>query len=156
MTAAPQIGQPAPAFTLPRDGGGTVSLSDFAGRPVVLFVYPEDGTPGCTKEAQEFSALADDFTAAGAVLLGLSMDPVKKHDKFRDKHGLRHILLSDEQRSLIDAYGLWIEKSMYGKTYMGVERATFLIGPDHRIAQIWHNVRVKDHAAQVLAALRAL
>lgn len=155
MTAAPQIGRPAPAFTLPRDGGGTVSLSDFAGRAVVLFVYPEDGTPGCTKEAQEFSALADDFAAAGAVLLGLSMDPVKKHDKFRDKHGLRHILLSDEQRSLIDACGLWIEKSMYGRTYMGVERATFLIGADHRIAQIWRNVRVKDHAAQVLAALRA-
>jgi len=156
MTSAPQIGQPAPAFTLQRDGGALVSLADFAGQPIVLFVYPEDGSPSCTKESIGFSALIDDFAAHGAVVLGLSMDPVKKHNTFRDKHHLRHILLSDESRNAIDAYGLWIEKSMYGKTYMGVERATFLIGADHRIAQVWHNVRVKDHAGQVLAALRAL
>jgi thioredoxin-dependent peroxiredoxin len=154
--AAPSPGDIAPPFTLARDGGGPVSLADFAGRKVVIFVYPEANSPSCTKEAEGFSALAADFAAAGTVVLGLSPDPVAKQDKFRDKRGLTVPLLSDPDRQFIEAYGLWIEKSMYGKTYMGVERATFLIGPDGRVAEVWHNVRVKDHADTVLAAARAL
>jgi thioredoxin-dependent peroxiredoxin len=156
MTVALEPGQIAPNFTLPRDGGGTISLADHAGKPIVLYFYPADDTPSCTKEAQSFSDLIADFTAAGAVVLGVSPDPVRKHDKFRDKYGLKVVLLADDGNQVIESYGLWIEKSMYGKTYMGVERATFLIGADGRIVQIWHNVRVKDHAEQVLAAVRAL
>jgi thioredoxin-dependent peroxiredoxin len=156
MTTAPAPGDIAPPFTLPRDGGAMVSLADHAGQKVVVFVYAEDGSPSCTNEARDFSALAPDFAAAGAAVYGLSQDPLKKHDKFIAKHGLQVPLLSDEMHQFIQAYGIWVEKQMYGKTYMGVERATFLIGADGRVAQVWHNVRVKNHAADVLAAARAL
>ena len=154
MTPVP--GDIAPAFDLPRDGGDRVALSDHAGSPVVVFVYAQDGTPSCTNQAKDFSALAADFARAGVALFGLSQDPVKKHGTFRDKYGLQVPLLSDETHDFINAYGLWVEKQMYGKTCMGVERATFLIGQDGRVAQVWHNVRVKGDAAEVLAAARAL
>jgi peroxiredoxin Q/BCP len=149
-------GQPAPPITLPRDGGGEVSLSDFAGKPVVLYFYPKDDTPGCTKEAQSFTDMVEDFAAAGAVILGVSKDSVKKHDKFRDKYGLKIALLSDEAGDVCERYGVWVEKSMYGKTYMGIERATFLIDGAGRIARVWRNVKVEGHAAEVLDAVRAL
>jgi peroxiredoxin Q/BCP len=149
-------GQPAPPITLPRDGGGEVSLSDFAGKPVVLYFYPKDDTPGCTKEAQSFTDMVEDFAAAGAVILGVSKDSVKKHDKFRDKYGLKIALLSDEAGDVCERYGVWVEKSMYGKPYMGIERATFLIDGAGRIARVWRNVKVEGHAAEVLDAVRAL
>lgn len=156
MTVALETGQIAPALALPRDGEGMISLSDYAGQPVVLYFYPADDTPGCTKEAQSFTDLVDDFAAAGAVILGVSPDPVRKHDKFRDKYRLKIALLADEENVVSESYGVWVEKSMYGKTYMGVERTTFLIGPDGKIAQIWRKVKVPGHVEAVLAAVRAL
>ncbi|MCG7506920.1 peroxiredoxin [Mesorhizobium retamae] len=150
------VGDIAPDFTLPRDGGGSFKLSDFIGKPVVLYFYPEDDTPSCTNEAIGFSQLKSDFEKAGAVVIGLSPDSVKKHDKFKAKHGLTVDLASDEERKVIETYHLWVEKKMYGRTYMGVERATFLIGRDGRIAQIWRKVRVKGHAESVLEAVRGL
>jgi peroxiredoxin Q/BCP len=152
----PAIGQPAPSFTLPRDGGTDVSLADYAGQMVVLYFYPKDDTPGCTTEAIDFSAEAEAFAAAGAVVLGVSRDTVKKHEKFRDKHGLKVALLADEDGAVCEAYGVWVEKSMYGRTYMGIERTTFLIGRDGKIARVWDKVKVKDHAAEVLAAVAEL
>lgn len=152
----PEIGDAAPAFTLPRDGGGEVSLADFAGKPVVVYFYPRDDTPGCTTEAVEFSAEAPAFAALGAAVIGISKDSVKSHEKFRDKHGLGVILASDEQGDTCERYGVWREKSMYGKTFLGVTRATFLIGPDGRIARVWPKVKVAGHAAEVLEAVRAL
>jgi peroxiredoxin Q/BCP len=146
----------APDFTLPRDGGSTVTLSAFRGRPVVLFFYPKDDTEGCTTEAKDFTAAKADFDAAGVALLGISPDPVGKHDKFIRKHGLGVALASDENLSTLEAYGVWKEKSMYGRTYMGVERATFLIGRDGRLAGIWRKVKVKGHAEAVLEAVLAL
>lgn len=146
----------APAFSLPRDGGGTVSLADYAGKKVVLYFYPKDDTSGCTSEAVAFTALAGDFAKEGAVVIGMSPDPVKAHDKFVAKHGLKVILASDEEKSVLEAYGVWKEKSMYGKTYMGVERTTVLIGTDGRIARIWPKVKVPGHAEAVLEAVRAL
>jgi peroxiredoxin Q/BCP len=154
--SAPEPGQPAPAFTLPRDGGGTVSLDALMGQKVVLYFYPKDDTPGCTLEAQSFTAELEAFTGAGATVLGISKDSVKKHDKFRDKYGLGIALLSDEGSDVCERYGVWVEKSMYGKTYFGIERATFLIGADGRIARVWRSVKVDGHAADVLAAARAL
>lgn len=151
-----KVGDVAPDFTLPSDGGGVFKLSDFVGKPVVLYFYPEDDTPSCTNEAISFSQLKSDFEKAGAVVVGLSPDSVKKHDKFKAKHGLEVDLASDEERKVIGAYHLWVEKKMYGRTYMGVERATFLIGREGRIAQIWRKVRVKGHAEAVLEAVRAL
>ena len=151
-----QPGDTAPDVTLPRDGGETVSLADFAGKPVVLYFYPKDDTPGCTKEAQSFTEMADDFAAAGATVLGVSKDPVKKHDKFRDKYGLKIALLSDEAGDVCERYGVWVEKSMYGKTYMGIERATFLIDGAGRIARVWRSVKVPGHATEVLEAVRTL
>ena len=151
-----EIGQPAPAFTLPRDGGGEVSLSDYAGKPVVLYFYPKDDTKGCTVEAKDFTAAVADFEGAGAVILGVSKDSVAKHDKFRDKHELGIALLSDEDRDVCERYGVWVEKSMYGKKYMGIERATFLIGPDGNLAQVWRKVKVPGHVDAVLEAVRAL
>lgn len=150
------IGDNAPAFTLPRDGGEQVSLADYAGQAVVLYFYPRDDTPGCTKEAIGFTEMADEFTAANTVVIGASKDSVKKHDKFREKHGLGVVLVSDEESDLCETYGVWVEKSMYGKTYMGIERATFLIGPDGKIAQIWRKVKVPGHVEAVLEAARAL
>ncbi len=156
MTSMPQAGQPAPDFNLPRDGGGAVSLADFAGKPVVLYFYPKDDTPGCTKEAQSFTAHVADFAEAGAVVLGVSKDSVRKHDKFRDKYDLGIALLSDEEGDVCERYGVWVEKSMYGKTYMGIERATFLIDGAGRIARVWPKVKVDGHAAEVLEAVKAL
>ncbi len=158
MTTSDQIetGSTAPAFTAPRDGGGTVSLSDYTGeKMVVLYFYPKDDTPGCTTEAQEFTALADDFAAAGAVVIGISKDGVKKHDKFRDKYDLGVILVSDEETDIAERYGVWKEKSMYGKKFMGIERTTILIARDGTIAEIWHKVKPKGHAAAVLEAVQA-
>jgi peroxiredoxin Q/BCP len=156
MAAKPTEGSSAPNFRLPRDDGGEVSLADFAGRKLVLYFYPKADTPGCTREAQAFSALKADFAAAGADILGVSADPVKKQNAFKAKHGLAIPLASDETHHMLEAYGVWGEKSMYGKTYMGVARTTFLIGPDGRVARIWPKVKVEGHAAEVLAAARAL
>ena len=150
------IGQPAPAFALPRDGGDTVSLADLNGKIVVLYFYPKDDTSGCTTEAIDFTGLADEFEKAGAVIVGVSPDTVAKHEKFIAKHSLSLILVADTDQTAANAYGVWKEKSMYGRTYMGIERSTFLIGPDGVIRQIWPKVKVKGHAADVLAAARAL
>jgi len=152
----PAIGQPAPSFTLPRDGGTDVSLADYAGQMVVLYFYPKDDTPGCTTEAIDFSAEAEAFAAAGAVVLGVSRDTVKKHEKFRDKHGLKVALLADEDGAVCEAYGVWVEKSMYGRTYMGMERTTDLVAADGKIAQVWRKVKVTGHAEAVLEAVKAL
>ena len=149
-------GMTAPDFDLPRDGGGNVSLAGHAGKIVVLYFYPKDDTSGCTVEAVDFTALSDDFAKAGAVVIGMSPDPVKAHDKFIAKHSLGVILASDEDKSTLEAYGVWTEKSMYGRTYMGVERSTFLIGKDGKIARVWRKVKVPGHAQQVLDAVRAL
>ena len=146
----------APAISLPRDGGEIVNLSDFSGKKVVLYFYPKDNTPGCTKEAIGFTDMIDDFAAADTVILGVSKDSVKKHDKFVAKHELKIALLSDEDGDVCERYGTWVEKSMYGKTYMGIERATYLIGADGKIAQVWRKVKVPGHVEEVLEAARAL
>lgn len=150
------VGDKAPEFELPRDGGKTVKLADYAGKLVVLYFYPQDDTTGCTKEAIDFSQLKPEFEKVGAVVIGVSPDSAKKHDKFKTKHGLTVDLAADEEREVINAYNLWVEKQMYGRSYMGVERATFLIGRDGRIAAIWRKVRVKGHAEAVLQAAREL
>lgn len=152
----PGIGAKAPAFALPRDGGGNVSLSDFKGRKLLLYFYPKADTPGCTNEAIAFSALRRDFAKAETDILGVSADPVKAQDKFRDKHGLKIALGSDESKKMLTAYGVWGEKSMYGRKFMGVRRTTFLIDRDGRIAQVWENVKVPGHAEAVLEAAKAL
>jgi len=149
-------GDMAPDFTLPRDGGDTISLSQSRGRPVVLFFYPKDDTEGCTMEARDFTAARPDFEAAGVALVGLSPDPVKKHDKFVKKHELAVPLASDEGLETLQAYGVWKEKSMYGRTYMGVERTTVLVDADGTIAEIWRKVKVKGHVDAVLDAARKL
>src|SRR5580658_6450058 len=149
-------GAKAPAFTLPRDGGGSVSLADFAGRAVVLYFYPRADTPGCTKEAIDFSRLKGAFAKAGAEVLGVSADPVPAQDKFKAKHKLAIALASDEKHRMLEAYGVWQEKSMYGRKFMGIARMTFLIDADQRIARIWPKVSVAGHAAEVLAAVEAL
>ncbi|MCO4319557.1 peroxiredoxin [Phyllobacterium sp. 21LDTY02-6] len=152
----PDVGSEAPNFTLPRDGGETLTLSDLRGHPVILYFYPKDDTSGCTQEAIEFSQLKPQFEKLGARVVGMSPDPVKKHDKFKTKHELTIDLVADEDKAVIGAYGLWVEKSMYGRKYMGVERTTFLIGPDGRIARVWQKVKVPNHAAEVLEATRGL
>lgn len=149
-------GVEAPDFTLPRDGGGSISLSEFRGRPVVLFFYPKDDTQACTVEAKDFTAAKPDFDAAGVELIGLSPDPVKKHDEFVKKHELGVALASDESLSTLEAYGVWKEKSMYGRTYMGVERTTVLIDRDGKIAEIWPKVKVAGHVDAVLDAAKRL
>lgn len=149
-------GQDAPQFELPRDGGGMLTLSALRGKAVVLYFYPKDDTSGCTAEAIDFSALKADFEKAGAVVIGMSPDSAKKHDKFKAKHGLSVDLVADEERKAIEAYGVWAEKSMYGRKYMGVERTTFLIDRDGKIAKVWPKVKVPGHAAEVLEAVRAL
>ncbi len=146
----------APDFSLPGDGGSTVSLKGLAGRKAVLYFYPKDDTSGCTLEAKEFSALKPDFEKAGAMVIGISADSVKSHDKFKAKHDLTIALASDESHKTLEAYGVWVEKSMYGKTYMGIERATFLIGKDGKVARVWRKVKVPGHAKEVLEAARAL
>jgi thioredoxin-dependent peroxiredoxin len=149
-------GAMAPDFTLPRDGGGTVRLADFAGRKLVLFFYPKANTPGCTREAIDFTRLAQDFAASGTAVLGVSADSVKAQDGFRDKHQLAIPLLSDSTHGMLEAYGAWGEKSLYGRKFLGIIRSTVLIGSDGRIARIWRNVKVDGHAEAVLAAVRAL
>ncbi len=149
-------GSKAPAFKLPRDGGGTISLADFNGRKLVIYFYPKADTPGCTREAIDFSKLHADFQKAGADVLGVSADPVAAQDKFKKKHDLGIALGSDETHKMLEDYDVWGKKSMYGRTFMGITRATFLIGPDGRIARIWPKVKVDGHAAEVLAAARAL
>ncbi|RBP12929.1 peroxiredoxin Q/BCP [Roseiarcus fermentans] len=149
-------GDPAPHFTLPTDGGARADLADFAGKPVVLYFYPKDDTSGCTAEAIAFSGLKPEFDAAGAAVIGVSPDSAASHDKFKAKHALSVALAADPERSAIEAYGVWKEKSMYGRKYFGVERSTFLIGRDGRIAKIWRKVKVPKHAEDVLKAVRAL
>lgn len=146
----------APDFTLPRDGGASVTLSALRPGKVVLYFYPKDDTPGCTLEAQDFTAILGDFTAAGCIVIGVSKDSIKAHDKFCKKYGLGIVLASDEMGHTCEDYGVWLEKSMYGKTYMGVERTTVLIDGAGVVAQVWNKVSVKGHAADVLAAVRAL
>lgn len=149
-------GTKAPDFRLPRDGGGIASLKDYAGRQLVLFFYPRANTPGCTKEAIDFTRLAKDFAAAGTAVLGVSADSVKAQDGFRDKHQLSVPLISDEHHEMLEAYGVWAEKSLYGRKFMGIVRTTVLIGRDGRIAKVWRNVKVDGHAEAVLAAAKAL
>ncbi|MHC2280326.1 peroxiredoxin Q/BCP [Bradyrhizobium diazoefficiens] len=158
-SAANQVlaeGQKAPAFRLPRDGGGAVTLSDYAGRKLVLFFYPRADTPGCTREAIDFTRLADAFAAAGTAVIGISADSLKAQEKFRDKHSLGIPLISDEKHEMLEAYGAWGEKSMYGKSFLGILRTTVLIGSDGKVARIWRNVRVDGHADQVLEAATSL
>jgi len=149
-------GDPAPDFELPTDGGGRAHLKDLKGKPVVLYFYPKDDTSGCTAEAIAFNGLRAKFAAAGATVIGVSPDSAASHDKFKVKHDLKFALAADPGRSAIEAYGVWKEKSMYGRKYFGVERSTFLIGPDGRIAKIWRKVKIPGHADEVLAAAKAL
>ncbi len=148
-------GMRAPAFDLATDGGRRVALAGLKG-PVVLYFYPKADTPGCTAEGQDFSALIGDFTKAGATVIGVSKDTVKKLDRFKAKYDLKVVLGSDEDGAVCEAYGAWGEKVLYGRTYMGIERATFLIGADGVVRQTWRKVKVKDHAAEVLGAVQAL
>jgi peroxiredoxin Q/BCP len=152
----PDPGATAPDFTLPRDGGAEITLSALRPGKVVLYFYPKDDTPGCTTEALDFTARAAEFAAAGTTVIGVSKDSVKSHDKFCRKHGLGIALVSDETGTTCEDYGVWGEKSMYGKTYMGIERTTFLIDGTGTIARVWRKVSVKGHADEVLEAARAL
>ncbi|MEJ1994833.1 MAG: thioredoxin-dependent thiol peroxidase [Limibacillus sp.] len=154
MTLNP--GDKAPDFSMPTDGGGSVSLKDLKGKKVVLYFYPKDDTPGCTKEACGFRDALPDFSGADAEIIGVSKDSVAKHDKFKAKHELPFTLASDEDGSVCEAYGTWVEKSMYGRKYMGIDRATFLIGPDGKIAQVWRKVKVPGHVEEVLEAARQI
>jgi len=156
MIAIPTEGSAAPDFTLPRDGDGTISLKDFRGKILVLYFYPKDDTSGCTTEAIGFSEKIDDFADAGATIIGVSKDSAQKHDKFKAKHALKVILAADEELDTIKAYGVWVEKNMYGRKYMGIERATFLIDTQGKIAKIWRKVRVKGHVDAVLAEVKSL
>jgi thioredoxin-dependent peroxiredoxin len=150
------VGSKAPPFKLPRDGGGSVSLADFKGRKLVLYFYPRADTPGCTREAIDFSRLRLQFHKAGTDILGVSADPIKAQDAFKKKHALTISLGSDETHKILEAYGVWGEKSMYGKIFMGILRVTFLLGPDGRIVRIWPKVKVGGHAEEVLAAATAV
>ena len=152
----PETSEKAPDFTLPVTGGGEVTLSDLRGAPVVLFFYPRDDTPGCTKESIGFSQNLGAFEAAGAKVFGISRDTMAKHDKFTAKHDLTVPLLSDAEGDVTEAYGVWVEKSMYGKTSMGIERATYLIDAEGTIARVWRKVKVPGHVEEVLEAVRAL
>ncbi|PLK25272.1 peroxiredoxin [Porphyrobacter sp. TH134] len=157
MSNFPGVGDAIPDIAMETPEGGSVKPSDFAGSKLVIFFYPKDDTPGCTTENKDFSALQADFAAAGTKLLGVSKDPAKKHAKFIAKHGLTAPLASDaEEGGLSDALGVWAEKQMYGKTYMGMVRATYLVGADGKIARIWDKVKVAGHAEEVLAAAKAL
>jgi len=156
MSELPEVGAKAPAFTLLKDGGGEVSLADFKGKKLVLYFYPKADTSGCTKEAMEFSHLKPQFSKSGTEILGVSADPVKKQDAFKTKYDLKIALGSDETKKMLESYGVWVEKSMYGRKYMGIARVTFLIGPDGRIAQVWPKVKIAGHAEEVLNAAKAL
>jgi len=149
------VGDVAPDFTLPIDGGGELTLSSMRGKKVVLYFYPKDDTSGCTKEACDFREKISEFTKAGAVVLGMSPDSVKKHDKFKAKYDLPFSLVADEEKTALEAFGVWVEKSMYGRKYMGVERSTFLIDADGSIQSVWRKVKVPGHVDAVLDALQA-
>ena len=151
-----KIGDKAPAFTLPATGGEPISLEGLKGRKAVLYFYPKDDTPGCTSEAIAFQGLKAEFASAGTEIIGVSADSVASHDKFARKHKLDFALASDEERTMLEAYGVWVEKSMYGRKYMGIERTTVLIDRDGRIARIWPKVKVPGHAEEVLAAAKEL
>lgn len=155
MAEIPEPGTPAPDFTLPRDGGGTIKLGDFRGKMLVLYFYPRADTPGCTREAMAFSALRSAFAAAGAAIVGVSADPVEAQDAFKAKYQLEIPLASDEKHHMLEAYGVWGTKQLYGKTVVGIRRTTFLIGPDGRILRVWQNVTVDGHAEEVLAAVKS-
>jgi thioredoxin-dependent peroxiredoxin len=156
MSKKPGPGDKAPDFKLPDDSGTIRTLKSFYGKKLVLYFYPKDDTSGCTKEAIDFNALKPQFEKAGAVIVGVSPDSTASHQKFKSKHKLDLDLVSDEAKSMLDAYGVWTEKSMYGRRYMGVERTTFLIAANGKIAEIWNKVKVPGHAAVVLAAAKAL
>jgi len=156
MTTDITVGAKAPDFRLAQDGGGTVSLEDFKGRKLVLYFYPKADTSGCTIEAKDFSRLHPAFAKAGTAVVGVSSDPVKKQDAFKSKHTLTTPLASDETHEMLKAYGVWAEKSMYGKKYMGINRTTVLIGADGRIARIWPKVKIEGHAEEVLEAAKAI
>ena len=148
-----KVGDKAPAFTVATSGGGKISLADYSGKNVILYFYPKDDTPGCTKEACAFRDGFADFKQRGAVVLGVSTDPVKAHDKFVEKFNLPFLLLADEDKKIVEAYGVWGEKTFMGRKYLGTNRVTFLIGPDGKIKNIWPQVKPEEHAAEVLAAL---
>jgi len=148
------IGDPAPDFSLPKAGGGTITLAELRGEQVIVFFYPKADTPGCTKEACGFSEQLPDFTSAGARIIGISKDPVSRLEKFAGKYGLDVVLASDAESDVVESYGSWIEKMNYGRSYMGIDRSTFLIGPDGRIKALWRKVRVPGHVEAVLAAAR--
>ncbi len=150
------VGSPAPDFTLPSDGGGNLVLSALKGQNVILYFYPKDDTPGCTAEACAFQAALPDFSGANARVLGISKDAPARHDKFKTKYNLDFTLLSDGDGQVCEAYDVWVEKSNYGKKYMGLERSTFLIDAEGQVRQIWRKVKVAGHAAKVLEALKAL
>jgi len=156
MSSTPAVGTKAPAFNLPTDGGGKLSLSALKGKKVILYFYPKDDTSGCTREAIDFNELKEAFAKADAVVVGVSPDSAASHDKFKKKHGLDFPLIADEEKAMLEAYGVWTEKSMYGRKYMGVERTTLLIGADGKVAQVWNKVKVPGHADEVLAAAQAL
>ena len=156
MGAPLDVRDKAPNFKLPGDDGSTVSLADFKGRKLVVYFYPRADTPGCTRESIDFSKLRAAFTKASTDVIGVSADPVKAQEAFKKKHKLSVGLLSDETHAMLEAYGAWGKKSMYGKTFMGIIRMTYLIGPDGRVAQVWPKVKVDGHAAEVLAAAKAL
>lgn len=156
MTVDLKAGDAAPSFDMAADGGGRIRSADLSGRPYVLYFYPKDDTSGCTNEAKGFTEAAADFAAAGVTVIGVSRDSVASHDKFKAKYALNLTLGSDDQGAVTEAYGVWVEKSMYGRKYFGIERATFLVGADGRIAQVWRKVKVPGHVAQVLGAAREL
>lgn len=156
MSEGPEVGSPAPDFSLPAAGGGTLSLADYRGKALVLYFYPKDDTSGCTKQAIAFTEQLDAFRDSGAAVVGVSKDGVAKHDRFAQKHGLKVALLSDESSDVAERYGVWKEKAMYGKKYMGIERSTFLIDGDGVLRREWRKVRVPGHVDEVLEAVRAL
>jgi len=144
------LGDIAPQFQLPTDGGGTFNLAEHGGRATVLFFYPKDDTSGCTREAIEFTELLDEFSDIGVRVAGISPDPVTKHDKFKAKYDLNVTLISDEEKSVLEAYGVWVEKSMYGRKYMGVNRTTLVIDANGKVIKAWHKVKVPDHVKEVV------
>jgi len=156
MSDAPKAGDKAPDFDLPADGGGRVRLADFAGKKLALYFYPKDDTSGCTNEAKGFTEIAAEFAAAGVAVVGVSKDSVASHDKFKAKYALNLALGADIDGAMVERYGVWVEKSMYGRKYMGIERATFLIDGAGRIARVWRKVKVPGHVQDVLAASHTL
>ena len=153
MSESLEVGSKAPYFLCSANGGRQISLADYAGKKLVIYFYPKDDTPGCTNEAIEFTAKRDAFAAANTEIVGVSADSVEKHENFITKHSLGVTLLSDPDQKMLDAYGVWVEKNMYGKKYMGIERATFVVGEDGKILHIWRKVRVKGHVDAVLEAV---